>query len=318
MAADDNCAMSDGSPIDGQLRLTDWGVIRAQGADAATFLHSQLTQDIEHLDAGVARLAGYCSAKGRLLASLVVWREDAQSLLLACSADVVAATLKRLSMFVLRAKCRLSDASGELALYGLAGSAAQGWLAGNAPAEDWATASVDGATVIRLPAVGPWPRWMLVQPATNPAPGLAQVSADDWRWLETRSGIARISATTSDRFVPQMVNFDLVGGLNFRKGCYPGQEVVARSQYRGTLKRRAALFDADVDLAPGQEVFHVADPQQPAGMVAMAGRRAGGANSALVEIKLAALDGGEIRVGAADGPALRPAALPYALPTQPA
>lgn len=308
--------MDDQAPIEGQLRLADWGVIRAQGADAGTFLHGQLTQDIEHLDAATARLAGYCSAKGRLLASFVVWREDAESLLLACSADLLAATLARLSMFVLRARCKLSDASGELALYGLAGPAAQAWLTHRAPGRDWALTRADRTTLIRLPAAGRCPRWLAAQPAAAPAPALPALSADDWRWLEARSGVVRIIAATADRFVPQMVNFDLVGGLNFHKGCYPGQEVVARSQYRGTLKRRAALFDADSELAPGQEVFHAADPAQPAGMVALSGCRAGGDCCALVEVKIAALEGGAIRAGAADGPLLRRLTLPYDVPAQ--
>jgi len=120
--------------LQGAVRLADWGVIRAQGADAASFLHGQLTQDVQHLDPGSARLAGYCTAKGRLLASLVVWRSGADELLLACSADVLPATLKRLSMFVLRAKCKLSDASASVALHGLAGSAASQWLGASAPA----------------------------------------------------------------------------------------------------------------------------------------------------------------------------------------
>jgi tRNA-modifying protein YgfZ len=309
--------MSDNSSINGQLRLADWGLIRAQGADAAAFLHGQLTQDIEHLDIGAARLAGYCSAKGRLLASFVVWREDPQTLLLACSADVLAATLKRLSMFVLRAKCRLADASTELALYGLAGPMAQAWLGDAAPAADWGAAALPGARVIRLPAVGGSPRFLLAQAAAAAAPPLPALSGDDWRWLEVRSGIVRIVAATAEQFVPQMVNLELVGGVNFQKGCYPGQEVVARSQYRGSLKRRAALFEVDADLAPGQEVIHSADPTQPAGMVALAARRPGGASSVLAEVKLAALDSGDLRAGAVDGPLLRRAALPYALPVEP-
>ena len=104
----------------GALRLTDWGLIRAQGADAASFLHGQLTQDVASLPAGQARLAGFCSAKGRLLASFVLWRVDDQTIYLACSADLLAPTLKRLTMFVMRAKCKLSDASAEVSLYGQA------------------------------------------------------------------------------------------------------------------------------------------------------------------------------------------------------
>ena len=306
--------MNPPAEIEGQLRLDDWGVIRAQGADAASFLHAQLTQDVEHLEAGAARLAGWCSAKGRLLASFVVWREDAQTLLLACSADLLPATLKRLSMFVLRAKCRLTDASAEVALYGLAGPAAQSWLGAAAPATDWDAAPIAGATAIRLPSLPALPRFLLAQPASAAAPALPVIPVARWRWLEARSGVVRIVAATTDQFVPQMVNFELVGGVSFQMGCSPGQEVVARSQYRGTLKRRAALFESDADLAPGDEVFHSADPGQPAGMVAMAARGPDGAVAALVEVKLAALDGGEIRAGSATGAPLRRAALPYALP----
>jgi tRNA-modifying protein YgfZ len=123
--------------LQGAVRLSDWGLIRAQGADAAAFLHGQLTQDVQHLDEHSARLAGYCSAKGRLLASLLVWRAGADEILLACSADVLPATLKRLSMFVLRAKCKLSDASAGLALHGLAGPAARAWLGAQATPAVW-------------------------------------------------------------------------------------------------------------------------------------------------------------------------------------
>jgi folate-binding protein YgfZ len=125
----------------------------------------------------------------------------------------------------------------------------------------------------------------------------------------------RGTPATVEQFVPQMVNLELVGGVDFQKGCYPGQEVVARSQYRGTLKRRMQRFDADATLAPGVEVFHAADPGQPAGMVVNAAPAPGGGWSALVEVKLAALDGGGLHAGGADGALLRRAALPYALPS---
>ena len=302
-----------GTPFDGAVRLAEWGVIRATGPDAASFLHGQLTQDTQSLREGSARLAGYCSPKGRLLASFIVWRADADTLLLACSADLLPATLKRLSMFVLRAKCKLSDASAELALYGLAGPSAAAQLGENPPSA-WKTQSAGTGLAIGLPGAAGTSRWLLAQPAADAAPDLPALAADDWAWLEVQSGVARITAPTVEHFVPQMVNLELVGGVNFQKGCYPGQEIVARSQYRGTLKRRAMLFDSASTLTAGQEVFHSADPGQPAGLVALAAARAGGGSSALVEIKLSALDGGSLHLGAADGPRLQPVALPYAIP----
>ena len=305
----------------GALRLADWGLIQAQGPEAAGFLQGQLTQDVTALSTQQARLAGFCSAKGRLQASFVFWRGDADTILLACSADLLAATLKRLSMFVMRAKCKLSDASADLALYGLAGAQAQAWLGDAAPAQPWDLRPLGGARVIRLPDAQGQPRYLMAQPAALPSPDLPVLSPGDWAGLEVRSGVARIVAATVDAFVPQMVNLELVGGVNFQKGCYPGQEIVARSQYRGTLKRRAQVFEADTVLLAGQEVFHSADLGQPAGRVVLAAPRADGSGStALVEIKLTALEGGSLHADAASAragvAALRGIALPYAIPTE--
>jgi hypothetical protein len=300
--------------LEGAFRLPDWGVVLASGADAGTFLHGQLTQDFQHLGAGEARLAGYCSAKGRLQASFVAWRRGADEVLLACSADLLAPTLKRLSMFVLRAKCKLSDASAQVALYGLAGGAAVRWLGDAAPGAPWAKADLGAAQVIRLPDGAGVARFLLAQSVDALAPALPPLDIDYWRWLEVQSGVARIVAATVEQFVPQMVNLELVGGVNFQKGCYPGQEIVARSQYRGTLKRRAFLVRSSGPLAPGAEVFHSADQAQPAGMVALAAPAPDGGHAALVELKIAATqEPGELRVGEA---VLLTTALPYALPAE--
>jgi folate-binding protein YgfZ len=324
-------AQPDTESMQGACRLSDWGVIRATGDEARKFLHGQLTQDVEHLGAQDARLAGYCSAKGRLLATLVVWQRAPDQVYLALSADLLATTLKRLSMFVLRAKCKLADASAELPLWGLAGDAAtQAFdIAGSLPV--WGKAAVAGGELLRLPdAVTSQqrvPRFLYAGVDTPAAPSL---SADGWQWLEVHSGVARVVAATTEQFVPQMVNLELVGGVNFQKGCYPGQEVVARSQYRGTLKRRAYVVHSQAAMRPGQEVFHSADPGQPAGMVVLAASMSTEAHAALVELKIAALETGSLRAAAPQVPAQPDAAaagteaplgtpvvpfgLPYALP----
>jgi folate-binding protein YgfZ len=309
MGADDNRRMNTTPLIDGAVPLSDWGVIRAHGADAASFLHSQLTNDFALMGLSQARLAGYCSAKGRLLASFVAWKVAHDELLLACHASVLAATLKRLSMFVLRAKCKLSDASSELRLFGVAGPSARA-LAGDAAV--WQKLDANGANVVRLPDAAGHARALWA--AADATPALPALGLDAWHWLEVQSGVPVIEAATSEQFVPQMLNFELVGGVNFQKGCYPGQEIVARSHYRGTIKRRMFLFDVDAPATAGQEVFHSADPGQPAGMVANAAPRPDGVgSSALVEIKLAALDGGSIHLGTADGAPLTRRELPYAV-----
>ncbi len=319
MGGDDNGGMPDNTldtlPFDGAVRLSDWGVIRAEGPDAAHFLHGQLTQDITHLDADHARLAGYCSAKGRLLATFVLLRPQPDTVLLACSADLLPATLKRLSMFVLRAKCKLSDASEQIVLHGLAGASGQGWVGGDVPYAPWTVSAKGQAQVIRLPHADGTPRWMLATAPATP-PQLPALDAAAWAWLEVRSGVPRITAVNSEQFVPQMLNLELLGGINFQKGCYPGQEVVARSQYRGTLKRRTYLVDSSEALAPGIEVFHSGDPSQPAGRVVLAASLSNARHAALIELKIAALEGGTLHGGDTSGPLLSPSPLPYPLDTE--
>jgi tRNA-modifying protein YgfZ len=301
----------------------DWGVIVAQGADAAGFLQSQLTSDVAALDAGHACFAGYCSAKGRLLASFVVWRPADETFALATSRDLLAPTLKRLSMFVLRARCRLFDASVEQPVLAALGDALPAQVRG-APS----MRVVDGW--LRLPdALGRARAWR-VAPGDAPSSdrGMGEARPDDppvaagdavalQRWLEVASGVPRITAATVDMFVPQMVNLELVGGVSFKKGCYPGQEIVARSQYRGTLKRRMHLFASPVPASPGQDLVHAADPAQPAGTVVNAASLAG-AHLLLASVKSALLDdaAGSLRLGSIDGPELRRQAMPYDVPRE--
>jgi len=305
--------MPDEISIGGVCRLPDRGVIRASGADAATFLQGQLTNDVASMAEGSARLAGFCSAKGRLQASFIVWRPADDEFLLSCPTSVLAPTLKRLSMFVLRAKCKLSDASDEIALFGVAGTAATAMLGDCAV---WRGRRHGAATAFRLPDGAGLQRDLLAAPVdaevdVGAAPAM---TPETWRWLEVESGIVTIEAATVDRFVPQMVNFELIGGVDFKKGCYPGQEVVARSQYRGTTKRRTLLFDCDALPAPAQDVFIAGNANEPAGTVVNAAphpEHPGG--SALVEVRLAAV-GADLRLGSADGPLLRQRPLPYPVP----
>lgn len=328
MPAHDNEAMTSQANVaaqtpepSGMLRLTDWGVIRARGEDAKTFLHGQLTNDMQRLDAASARLAGYCSPKGRLLATFVAWQGVEGEVLLACSADLLPQTLKRLSMFVMRAKCRLDDASAEWPVWGLAGAgpvaAAAAALGVPADATAWRHHPTLAGSLITLPTAGAGamalPRALFVGKAPPALPALAP---EAWAWLEVMSGVPRVVAATVEQFVPQMVNLELVGGVDFKKGCYPGQEVVARSQYRGTLKRRSYVLTSAQSLLPGDEIFDASDPGQPAGMVVLSGRLDAEV-AALVELKIAAHDhGAALHARSADGPALQAGTLPYAIPTE--
>lgn len=320
--ADDNQNMKQITPTQisassgGACRLDHWGVIRASGADAASFLHGQLSNDVQKLGLAQARLAAYCNAQGRMLASIIALKRSADELWLACSADVRAATVKRLSMFVLRAQARLS-AADDLCLVGLTGAAAATWLGENAPAANWDKQDREAASLVRLPDADGQPRWLWIGPSDAAEALLGALPAlplDTWRWLEVRSGVAHIVAATTAQLVPQMLNYELVGGVDFKKGCYPGQEVVARSQYLGKLKRRAFLLDSPTEPSPGQEVVWSGDPAQPAGVIALAAPRPQGGWSALAELKVGATQDGSLHLGSAEGASLTLQPLPYALP----
>jgi len=298
-------------PLHGVAPLLHLGVIRAQGEDAAKFLHGQLTQDFALLGLGEARLAAFCNAKGRMLASFIAFKRAADDILLVCSRDLLPVTLKRLSMFVLRAKAKLSDASAEFAVCGVAGDAL-GAL-GPAGAVPWSLSEAAGGHLVHLYPAGDQPRALWVGPAGAGAPAGPALDPVLWQWSEVRSGIATITQPIVEAFVPQMLNYESVGGVNFKKGCYPGQEVVARSQFRGTLKRRAFIAHAAGELAAGQEVFQAAEPDQPAGLVAQAAPSPGGGWDAIVSLQLSAAQAGDLHAGAAGGPALQLLPLPYPL-----
>jgi folate-binding protein YgfZ len=292
------------------VALPAWGVIRAQGADAPKFLHGQLTQDFSLLGQDQARLAAFCSPKGRMLSSFVGLKLAADDVLLLCPADTLSAMLKRLSMFVMRAQCRLSDASADWSVWGVTGESASGPSLASSP---WQVARAQEQTWVRLyPAAGV-ERALVVTPASSVAPAGPALSLAVWDWLEVRSAVVPVTKALSEALVPQMLNYESVGGVNFKKGCYPGQEVVARSQFRGTLKRRAHLFHSDSALSLGSEVFHSDDAEQPCGTVAACAPHPSGGFDALVSLQLSALESGSVHAGSIQGPALRHEPLPYEL-----
>lgn len=297
-----------GATLQGVAPLPHLGIIRAQGADAAKFLHGQLTQDFSLLGLSQARLAAFCSAKGRMLASFIGFKRSHDEILLVCSLDVLAATLKRLSMFVLRAQVKLSDASADFQLCGVAGP---GFA--ELPDQPWRAATDGAATWVRLyPAAGV-ARALWVAPrdaATPPGPALDTAA---WQWLDVMGGVVTLTQPVVEAFVPQMLNYESIGGVNFKKGCYPGQEVVARSQFRGTLKRRAYIVASPESLTVGQEVFHAGDAEQPCGSVAAAAACPAGGWHAVVSMQTAAADGGALTAGSARGPVLTLLPLPYPL-----
>ena len=293
-------------PVVAAPTLDHLRLLRVVGPDARSFLDAQLTRNVP--PPGVASLAGYCSPKGRLLASAVVWADEGTVSLLV-SADIADAIAKRLRMYVLRAKATI-EASPAHAVTGYAGSAAAPTLA------PWATTTIDDRTWIRVPDAAGRARHLRVAPEASASAGEDTIAARTWRWLDIRAGLPRITLATQERFVPQMLNLEALGGVDFKKGCFPGQEIVARSQYLGKLKRRMALASldgSDAPPAPGTDVWNTRDAE-PCGLVVDAELGDDGRIAALIELPLASFDAVDLHVGGPDGPALTIEPLPYPLP----
>ena len=262
----------------GILAPQHWGLILAEGPDAGSFLQGQLTNDVLLLPVGQARFAGYCSAKGRLMASFVVLKLSAEKYLLACHQDLLQSTLKRLSMFVMRAKLKLTDVTAQYDIRGLLGTTADQACPALQSEVPWRTlqegeghfiklhsAKNSGLSISRLMWIG-----LKDAPSSHALTdqSLPSATENEWRLAEVLSGISRVQTATSEAFVPQMLNYESVEGVSFKKGCYPGQEVVARSQFRGTLKRRAFIVSCHSAMQVGQEIFSADDLDQACGMVA--------------------------------------------------
>lgn len=219
--------------------LTRYGLLSVTGTDARAFLHAQLTNDIQHLPADRAALAGWCSAKGRLLATFLVI-PAADGYLLQVARDLAAPVAKRLSMFVLRSKVKVADTSESWDQHGV-------WDA------DWEIDGVAWKGNVASVRVGERRFLQLAPSGELKEPATAHEA--QWTLQEIRAGRPLITSATQDQFVPQMVNFEQIGGVDFKKGCYPGQEIVARAQYRGQVKRRMvhATAPAGVALQPGAD-----------------------------------------------------------------
>ena len=290
--------------------LTDLSLICVTGNDAVSFLHNQLTNDVEHLDEQQARWFGYCSPKGRLMATFLGWREGPDSISLLISTPQAEPIRKRLSMFVLRAKAKVQDASASRMLFGLTGEQAFAALKalGIDPPAAMVHASNDDCHCVGLPSANvdgsECPRWLLSVPRDRAVQiwealcaRLAKSSTSDWRWTEVLAGIPRIVPATSEQFVPQMLNFELVDGVNFKKGCYPGQEIVARTQYRGTLKRRMFLGHLDGAVPePGSDV-QAQGAGEPCGKVVLAAKSPLGGVDLLFEAQISAVQEQPLSIG---------------------
>ena len=306
------------------VRLNDVGLIRVAGTDATTFLHNLCTNDVAGLPPDGIRHGALCNAKGRMFASFLYWR-DSDDYLLQVSADLLPALLKKLSLYVMRSQVRLTDASSDRVVLGLSGpqvEAARSSLAGLA---DLPQAAMTWIAIEQgqLLALGEQRYQLVLAPAAvdrvlqRLADAVYETDLAAWHLAEIRAGTPRITQATQEAFVPQMVNFEAIGGVNFKKGCYPGQEIVARTQYLGKIKRR--MYRAAIDAAPtqsaaaGDALFAPATGAQSCGNLVLAAPSPQGGHEVLAVIQSSCADIGEVRLGAPDGPRLSLLPLPYNL-----
>lgn len=292
--------------------LTHLALIEAVGEDAKAFLHGQFTSDINHLAADQVQHSAWCTAKGRMQASFLVWRAgDAYQLALA--ADLEAASLKRLQMFVLRAKVKLVALSDSRALVGIAGPQAAEALADAGlpcPAAPMTTVSSDMATVIAIEANryivsltqdSAATLWQKLSIKARPA-GLPV-----WRWLDIQAGFPLVTAATKEEFVPQMADFEKLGGISFHKGCYPGQEIVARTQYLGKVKRHLFRVKSDQVLLAGTDLHSPDNPDQASGMIVSASPSPTGGFEALAVVQSNFAE--NLHLGSREGPKIEAVAV---------
>ena len=300
------------------VRLDLSGLIRLEGTDAEAFLNGQLTSDVHALTPEHCQYGGYCTAKGRLLATFLLWRRE-QSFYLQLPAVLREPVQRQLSKFILRSKVTCSDGTSAWVRFGAAGAGAGDLLLrilGALPADPGDVRHVADAAIIKLPV----DRYEIAVAAASARAfeealgkhGFSPAAADLWRRLDILAGVPVITVATQEEFVPQMVNLDLIGGVSFTKGCYPGQEIVARLHYRGRLKQRMHRFYVDARGAPepADKLYSTALGDQACGMLVDAAPAPDGGYDALAVVQLDQA-AGNLHLRATDGPVLKLLELPY-------
>lgn len=303
--------------------LTDLGYVSASGADTEKFLQGQFTNDVRLVTASHSQLSSYCTPKGRMLALFrLIKRGD--DTLMQMPATLLPPFQKRLAMFILMSKVKLEDATPRLATIGLSGPHAEDTLQDlgqTVPAEINGVFTQNNITVVRLP--GTVHRFQLIGESTalqilwqTLAGKVKPIGEPAWELLDIYAGIPNVYPETVEAFVPQMVNLHLINGVSFTKGCYTGQEVVARMQYLGKLKRRLfrAHIDSDTVPAPGSELFSTtSESGQGAGKVVLAQPAAEGGVDLLAVVQIGCAEEDNVHLNDAQGPKLQFLPLPYAV-----
>jgi len=313
---DDTAKLDSGCHI---ASLDHLGVIHVTGGDAQAFLQAQLSNDINLIDQSASQISAYCNPKGRMLAQFLIIPAGNEYYLLFAKA-LMEKTLMRLRMFVLRSQVTLTDVSNEIVCTGVIGTQLDE-LNMPLPGSDYGMTTSEQMFITKIPST---PSRFLVLSSLDKAKEFWKqlttancnaVSSHAWSWLDIQAGLPNIQAETVEEFVPQMLNLELIGGVNFKKGCYPGQEIVARMHYLGKPKRRMfKLHTENEDVPkPGEDLYLHGGDGQSAGKVVMAQPSATKGTDLLAVIRLNHANSNELRLRSADGAQLSFGSLPYSL-----
>ena len=287
--------------------LSHLGLLEISGADAVTFLQGQVTNDVGLLNGNNAHLSAYCNPKGRMLALFLAFAHY-DHLHLQFNRELLEPIMKRLKMYVMRSKVDIKDVSDSIVKFGLNGSQTASMLAlifSKIPTNDYELVSLENGALLKLPSFNADARYEIFSDAVN-APIIWDalkancqiVEKPYWDWLEIQAGIPDIELKTQEQFVPQMLNLDILNGINFKKGCYTGQEIVARTHYLGSVKRRTYLAEitaeSQLDIAPqaGDKVLD-ASHNEVGQIVRIAPNLANGFD-ALIEMRIEAQQAGRV------------------------
>ena len=297
--------------------LSHLGLLEISGADAVTFLQGQVTNDVKLLAGTNAHYSAYCNPKGRML-SLFLAFAHYDHLHLQFNRELLEPIMQRLKMYVMRSKVQIKDVSDSIIKFGLNGPQAASMLAplfSTIPSQDYALVSLDNGAILKLPSINDNLRFEIFTDAAN-APliwdalkaNCQLVEKSHWDWLEIQAGIPDITLATQEQFVPQMLNLDILNAINFKKGCYTGQEIIARTHYLGSVKRRTYLAETQTEAMPGDKVTDAT--QSEVGQIVRAAPNLTGSFDVLAELRIDAAAAGELNC---NGAALKLKNLPYSL-----
>lgn len=302
--------------------LSSLGVIQVCGEDALPFLHGQFTNDLNNVSTEHCQLSSYCNHKGRMLSIFNIHKKE-EDYFIILPRDVLDQTISKLNLYKLRAKVELLDRSDELVLFGIVGPGSRSILKELnliAPSYIHQSIHINDTTLLRLQSESY--RVLCISTPSSAINLLENIinkvtfsTIDFWNLHDIYSGIPQVTANNIEAFIPQMTNLDLIDGVSFNKGCYPGQEIVARTHYLGKPNRRMyrVIITDENKVEPGMKIFSPEDEKQPVGRIVLAQKITACSSSALVVMRTDKVDNMNLALNSVDGPKVSMESLPYSL-----